>query len=77
MTETFGLMVAALLVGAAAVTVTILLLDRFLVKAFHEDKQQPRPQKSRRARKAEKKPTYSPTARPGGIVYPDREGRQS
>lgn len=76
MTETFGLMVAALLVGSAAVTVTIVLLDRFLVKAIHEEKQRPRPQKPRRARKAEKKPTYSPTARPGGIVYPE-EGRQS
>lgn len=37
----------------------------------------PRPKKSRRARKVEKKPTYSPTARPGGIVYPYREGGEN
>lgn len=68
MTETFGLMVAALLVGSAAVTVTIVLLDRFLVKAIHEEKQRIR--RSPRLHKA-KKGRYEPSAPARRTVYPD------
>lgn len=60
-----------------AVITAVICFVAWKVEKWLLDLDRPRPQKPRRARKAEKKPTYSPTARPGGIVYPDREGRQS
>lgn len=60
-----------------AVITAVICFSAWKVEKWLLDLDSPRPQKPRRARKAEKKPTYSPTARPGRIVYPYREGGES
>lgn len=64
----FALLVAVITAGICFLTWKV---EKWLLDLLGK----PLTQKPRRARKAEKKPTYSPTARPGGIVYPDKEGR--
>lgn len=68
MPSDFALLAGTILAGAAAVTVTVLLLDRWLVRVFAEDN--PRIRRPPRVLKI-KNPRYEPPVPKRLTVYPD------
>lgn len=73
MPHDFYLLSGVILAGTAAVAVTVLLLDRWLVRVFAEDR--PRLRRPLRVLKI-KKPRYEPPVPKWCVVNPNDEGAE-